>query len=198
MNYRYKAENAAFPFSLLLQHIKSLSRYNYNLFLGEEECLSGVLPISTWGRDKFSNEPFSTSILKVPISWQISPATDLSKFSMRCFFNFFFPIDGSKWILVASLDSCWQEWRYLPSVQMHIGHGKQFRQFPNNGHGETTNNRRCLFMQLKCRQRATHSGGLLALKWTHEQNISPGCFQQKWGYESVNDQGEGIWLGLKQ
>lgn len=91
MNCRYKAENAAFLFSLLLEHIKSLSRYNYNLFLkSEEECLSGVLPISTWGRDKFSNEPFSTSILKLPISWQISPATALSKCSMRCFFNFFF------------------------------------------------------------------------------------------------------------
>lgn len=95
--------------------------------LSVTKCPFGGLPISTQSKDKFSNESFSTSTLKLPISWQILPATDLSIFSTVFFFLFFF---HSKWILVAFLDSCWQEWRYLPSVQMHIGHGKQFRQFP--------------------------------------------------------------------
>lgn len=161
-------EIAAFLFSLHLPHIKSLSGYNKGLFITEEKCPFEVLPISTWGRDKFSNEPFSTSTLKLPISWQISPAADLSKFSTRCFFNYLFSpfFASSKWILVASLDSCWQGWRYLPSVQRRIGHSKQLRQFPSNGHGRATNYR-CSFVQLRCRQRTTHSGGLLALKWTH-------------------------------
>lgn len=83
-------ENAAFLFNLHLQHIEFLSGYNYNLFISEEKCPSGVLPISTRGRDKISNEPFSTSTLKLPIRWQISPATDLSKFSTRVFFIILF------------------------------------------------------------------------------------------------------------
>lgn len=126
-------ENAAFLFNFstcnffqLLQYIKFLSGYNYNLFISDKKCPFGVLSISSWSRDKFSNEPFSTRTLKLPISWQILPATDPSIF-LTGFFPFF---SHSKWILVAFLDSCWQEWRYLPSVQMHIGHGKNIQTIP--------------------------------------------------------------------
>lgn len=90
-----KIENAALLFNFstcnffqLLQCIKFLSGYNYNLFISDKKCPFGVLPISTRSRDKFPNEPFSTGTLKLPISWQILPATDPSIFSTVCFFLF--------------------------------------------------------------------------------------------------------------
>lgn len=93
-------ENAAFlsnsstcNFFQLLQYIKFPSGYNYKLFINDKKCPFGVLPISTLSRDKFSNEPFSTSTLKLAISWQILPATDLSKFS-TVFFFFFSILNG--------------------------------------------------------------------------------------------------------
>lgn len=128
-----RIENAAYLFNFsacnffqLLQYIKFLSGYNYNLFISDKKFPFGVLPISSQSRDKFFNEPFSTSTLKLPISWQNLPVTDLSIFPTV--FLFFFL--HSKWILMAFLDSCWQEWKYLLFVQKHIGHGKTFRQFP--------------------------------------------------------------------
>lgn len=100
---------------------------NQDLFITEEKCPSEVLPNSTGGRDKISKEPFSTSTLKLPISQQISPEQTQVNSQVGTFLIIF---PYSKWILVASLDSCWQELRYLPSVPIHIGRGKQFALFP--------------------------------------------------------------------
>lgn len=180
-------------FFQLLQYIKFLSEYNYNLFISDKKCPFGVLPISSWSRDMFSNEPFSTSTLKLPISWQILPATDLSIFSTAFFFFLF----HSKWILVAFLDSCWQEWRYLPSVQMHIGHGKKFRQFPKQW---AWGGNQYWLLSLPAAQVETQDS---AVRWgvgTELMNRTPlqGGSSRNEAVKVLMIRSEGIWLCLKQ
>lgn len=127
--------------------------------LSVTKCPFGVLPIGTKSRDKFSNEPFITSTLKLPISWKILPATVLSKFSTGFFF-FFSILNGFQWHLLTLVGRNGDIYHLFKCTLAMVNNSDNS---PSNGHVQATNTGCWPFLQLGCRQRTTQTGELLTL-----------------------------------